>query len=134
DDATQVTYPNVAAGEAPLYSPIHIEEALPFGLASDRPSGLPLAPRRYRMISVPMVLDDPRAAAVLDEYGDYDDHAWRLWRWDGELGTEGDYREFTTREAYFTPGTACCRITRAGATVAVGDARSTDAGTPQCGS
>jgi|GEM_PF-2089632 len=63
---------------------------------------LVLAPSTYRMISVPLVLDDPDAASMLeDDLGPYDPHTWRLFQWRAD-----DYREFPDLKDGFIPGKA----------------------------
>lgn len=73
---------------------------------------------QYKMISVPMTLNNPFPLAVLgDELGDYDPQRWRLFRWYSFLETDGQYRELPDFEEEgegsegFLPGRAFWVIT-----------------------
>ncbi|MFQ5570998.1 MAG: PQQ-binding-like beta-propeller repeat protein [Rhodothermales bacterium] len=88
-------------------------------------------PEVYRMISVPLDLDDPSIAGVLGgAYGDYDPERWRVLRWrpDPARPDTGQYDEYTDGlTATFTPGTAFWLITSGGEGFTVGNGTSVDA-------
>ncbi|MBI4548600.1 MAG: hypothetical protein HY707_11500, partial [Ignavibacteriae bacterium] len=66
---------------------------------------------KYKMISVPVELNDSTISSVLnDDYGTYNSIVWRIFRWE-----KGKYHEYDTINAKFTPGTAFWLITRTGA-------------------
>ncbi|MEZ4700958.1 MAG: PQQ-binding-like beta-propeller repeat protein [Rhodothermales bacterium] len=70
-----------------------------------------LIPRTYKMVAVPLLLDDTSLADVLgDDYGDYDPQAWRLLRWKDDA-----FVEFPTLDDPVRPGEAFFLITRDGA-------------------
>ena len=69
---TTITVPDTESDDFPFQLRIQIPELAAPG---------PFTPNRYRMISVPLDLDNPQAESVLDEYGPYDPMEWRLLRW-----------------------------------------------------
>ncbi|MBM2840810.1 MAG: Choice-of-anchor protein, partial [Bacteroidetes bacterium] len=73
-------------------------------------SSLVLKRRVYKMISIPLELNDPSVGGVLfDDYNPYDRSRWRLFRWEG-----GNYVEHPAISGMFTPGTAFWLITQSG--------------------
>lgn len=69
-----------------------------------------LRPVRLQMVSVPLLLDAPGPAAVLeDDYGPFDPEQWQLHRWRGDLEA---YETFPGVGASFVPGTAFWLVTR----------------------
>ncbi len=82
----------------------------------------------YRLISVPLALDDARAAAVFDEFGEADDEVWRLFELlppgaagdESADGADGQaYREGPDGIS-LTPGKAVWLIARDGGTFDTG--------------
>lgn len=66
----------------------------------------------YRMVSAPMMLDNPSLSAVLtDDYGPYDTLTWKLFNWNPQ--TE-EYVEFPNLTKNFSPGNAFWIIHRTG--------------------
>ncbi|MBI4548141.1 MAG: choice-of-anchor D domain-containing protein, partial [Ignavibacteriae bacterium] len=81
---------------------------------------------KYKMISVPVELYDPRISSVLnDDYGAYNPILWRIFRWE-----KGKYQEYNTINAKFTPGTAFWLITRIGSSYDVENAQSVNSSRP----
>lgn len=83
-------------------------------------------PRSYRMVSVPLELQDPDVASVLlDDYGEADRFSWRLLRWQGDR-----YREYPNLDDDFEPGIAFFLINRMGVAFTVENGRSVDTSEP----
>ncbi|MDX1419384.1 MAG: Ig-like domain-containing protein [Rubricoccaceae bacterium] len=120
DGETTVTFPDVN----PQQAPAHLRVAVPSAM-SEAP---PPPDGTYRMVSVPVDLDDPDpAAAFEDDYGPYDPADWRLLRW--EPGP-GRYAEFPDLGAALTPGTAFWLATRNGSSFDVESGQSVDGSGP----
>lgn len=69
-------------------------------------------PSVYRMVSAPMILNNPSLSAVLtDDFGNYDTLTWRLFNWNPS--TE-QYVEFPNLTKDFSPGNAFWLIHRTG--------------------
>ncbi len=96
DGAETVTVP----AEAPEANPVHVPVRV-----TAQASGVPAAPdASYRMVTVPLVLDDPSPAAVFgDDFGPYVRSEWRLFRW---TPGEDRYAEHPDLGAAMTPGVA----------------------------
>ncbi len=99
----------------------------------DLPVDLDLQPQTYRMVSVPLALENPSILSVLgDDYGAYDRARWRVFRWDQNAGNgAGDYVEHPNTGAQFTPGTSFFLVTNDGAGFNVENGRSVDSSRPQ---
>ena len=83
----------------------------------------------YKMISVPIQLENPGIDAVLlDDYGEYDRALWRLAQY--RLQDTTYYDEYPNIEAEFTPGTALWLIHRAGIDFDVENGLSMDSSQP----
>jgi hypothetical protein len=66
----------------------------------------------YRMVSAPMMLDNPSLSAVLtDDYGPYDTLTWKLFNWNPQTQ---EYIEFPNLTKNFSPGNAFWIIHRTG--------------------
>ncbi len=68
-------------------------------------------PDGYQMVSVPLLLQDPRIESVLSALGPYDPILWRILRWNPQTGV---YDEFPNLPAGFTPCQAYWLITQQG--------------------
>jgi hypothetical protein len=89
---------------------------------------LPLAAKRYQMISMPLALNDPGIDAVLaDDYGKYQafPRQWRLYRWQNN-----DYAEHFDINASFTPGAAFWLVIREAKTFDAENAQSVNSAQP----
>ena len=118
DGMNEYTFP----AENPAQQPMHIQVRVP-----PRIPPVIHEPGQHRMISIPLLLDNPSASSVFeDDYGAYDQEAWRLHRWEPE--TEA-YVEYNGEETLL-PGTAYWLITRDGDAFDVEDALSVPATTP----
>ncbi|RMH97292.1 MAG: choice-of-anchor D domain-containing protein [Calditrichaeota bacterium] len=103
DGRLTVTFPAIDPENHPAVLAVGAEQFSP---------PITLAPRTYRMISIPAELADPTVAALLqDDYGEYDTRRWRLFRWRAGLQA---YAEFPHINEPFTPGRAFWLITRDG--------------------
>ena len=105
--------------QGPLFAlPVRIAGS---GLSSPSLPGSNVA-NGYRMVSVPLDLDDASASTVLDEFGPYDDEEWRFFRLlpPGQQGDEpaadADDQWYKEGPASVTmePGEAFLMITREG--------------------
>ncbi|MCH8123097.1 MAG: T9SS type A sorting domain-containing protein, partial [Bacteroidetes bacterium] len=67
-----LTIPEGGAGD-PFHLRVGVSEAQADGS---------FLPSTYRMVSVPLELENPQIEAVLDDYGPYDPTRWRIFRWD----------------------------------------------------
>lgn len=75
-----VTFPELNAAARPA---VYL---VPFGRVS---SPLTLTPRKFRMVSVPLSLDDPTPSGVFsDDFGNYNPSLWRLFRWNDTANSE----------------------------------------------
>ncbi len=71
-----------------------------------------LKPSVYRMVSAPLILNNPSLASVLiDDYGSYDSLTWRLFSWNPQTA---QYVEFPNLIKDFSPGNAFWLIHRTG--------------------
>ena len=117
DGSQTITFPS----SNPQANPAHLRVTVP----SATTSAPPPPDGTYRMVSVPLALNDASPAAVfVDDYGDYDPEVWRLLRWQPE--TES-YVEFPELGINLTPGTALWLATRVETTFDVEDGQSVDA-------
>ncbi|NOZ61126.1 MAG: T9SS type A sorting domain-containing protein [Calditrichaeota bacterium] len=102
---TTVTYPP----ENPQTNPISLRVRV-----TSQTAKLTLSPLTYRMVSLPLVLDNPEIGSVLtDDYGEPDAKSWRLLRW-VSLGDSGLYLEYPYLQDDFSLGNAFWLITRDG--------------------
>ncbi|MEP0546713.1 MAG: Ig-like domain-containing protein [Rhodothermales bacterium] len=94
DGETTVTFPELDPELNPLHLRVRVaQEVSDVVLPSDA---------EYRMVSVPLVLDDPSPLAVFgDDYGDYGPTSWRLLR---HLPLGMAYSEFPTLNSAVVPG------------------------------
>ena len=107
---------------APAQDPQHLRVAIP-----QRQADGPFLAGEYRMVSLPLVPDDPAPLDVLgDDFGPYDRSVWRLFRWDPAREV---YDEFPDVPA-LVPGRAVWLISRGGGAFDVEDALSADASGP----
>ena len=120
DGAETVTVP----AEAPEANPVHVPVRV-----TAQASGVPAAPdASYRMVTVPLVLDDPSPAAVFgDDFGPYVRSEWRLFRW---TPGEDRYAEHPDLGAAMTPGVAVWLASHAEAPFDVDGGASVDASGP----
>ncbi|GMQ81594.1 MAG: hypothetical protein BMS9Abin05_1026 [Rhodothermia bacterium] len=110
-----ITLPVELPQTNPIFLPVRVEQAAP-------PPEFVLQPLLYRMISVPINLDNPGLTDVLaDDYGPYNTRRWRLFRWEN-----GDYIEFPDIDATFTQGAGFWLVTSDGALFDVDGGRSVD--------
>lgn len=103
DGRTTVTFPPIDPINNPGFLPVRIDSMV---------APIELQPETYRMISVPLVLEDPSIDAVLvDDYGRYANfpRRWRLFRWRNLR-----YREYMGTGDDFSAGTAFWLVTRDG--------------------
>lgn len=117
DGANVATLPVSDPAGQPLFLPTRIDqlEAL-----------VSLQSWTYRMITVPLELDDPAIAAVLaDDYGPYNTRRWRLFHWDDD-----DYIEYPTYQAALTAGESVWLITNDGAPFDVENGQSANPSDP----
>lgn len=71
-----------------------------------------LIPEVYRMISIPIALDDPSVAAQFtDDYGPLDPDIWRMSRWSPATET---YQEYTSSASFQNEGIAAWLVTSTG--------------------
>lgn len=85
-------------------------------------------PDTYRMLSVPVALDERTVFEVLEgAYGSYDPQEWKVARW---APSESAYR-FGSEINSLRAGEAVWLITAGGDSLTVNDVRSTDASSPQ---
>ena len=68
----------------------------------------------YQMFTVPLAINSPQLDSVFqDDYGPYDPAAWRIFRWDPELG---EYTEHNSISGGVVPGSAFWLINKDGKT------------------
>jgi len=107
DGIRAVTYPPVN----PQANPAHVQVAVASQVYPLRLSGL-----TYKMVSVPIYLENPEICKVLcDDYQAYDIQQWRLLQWQSQTDSTG-YFEYPKITAGFTPGQAFWLVTRSGKT------------------
>lgn len=94
------TYPSDQPQSHPATLRVRVPQADPGGA---------FLPRRYRMVSIPLELDDPALSAVFAGYGPYQPDQWRLLRWNGQ-----EYVEGPALNPPATPGRAYFLITQWG--------------------
>ena len=101
DGETAVTFPT----ESPELNPLRLrvgvaQQASAVAIPADASSV-----NSYRMVSVPLVLDDPSPLAVFrDDFGDYGPTSWRLLRYRPLTVSTGSYAEFPELGADIVPG------------------------------
>lgn len=94
-------YPANTPSQRPAVQPVRVASAGP---------PYALTPRSYKMITVPLLLDDTTIEDVLvDDYEPYDPLVWRLLRWKGD-----DFVEYPTLNDAVRPGEAFFLVTRDG--------------------
>ena len=104
DGENVVTYPENDPQNNPAAIQVKIDQ---------QQNPLSFSPLIYKMISVPIELDNPEIFNVLgDDYGDYNIKYWRLLRW--QEGDSSYYVEYPNIEVSFIPGNAFWLITRQG--------------------
>ena len=117
DGVHRSTYPARDPEEHPQSIPIRVS-------GQSNPNVQPAGSEQtaYRMISVPMVLDDPLPSAVFpDDLGPYDSAQWRLFRY-----TQGRWYEFPNITEALIPGRAFWLIVKdSGARIDAGSGAST---------
>ncbi len=111
------TYPPVSPDSVPIIIRVHVSTAAAGGI---------IQPQIYKMISVPMELNDPTITGVLDDdYGSYDSTRWRIFRWQ-----DSSYAEYNSIVATILPGNAFWLITRNGQQFTVQDGQSVNSVRP----
>lgn len=101
----------------PYFLPVHVPEIV---------SPVESTPWVYKMISVPMHLEQDDINAVLeDDLGPYDSRKWRLFRWENN-----DYVEYPNINGEFEPGLSFWLVTNDGAGFDIEDARTVDTTQP----
>ncbi|MEM8485008.1 MAG: choice-of-anchor D domain-containing protein [Bacteroidota bacterium] len=89
---------------------------------------LALSAEKNRMVSIPLLLDEPQLKEILeDDYGEYNNRAWRLHRWNTETNLYDEYDELALATA---PGQAFWLVTREGMPFDFGSGFSVPANTP----
>ncbi|MBN2000647.1 choice-of-anchor D domain-containing protein, partial [candidate division KSB1 bacterium] len=122
DGLRPVYFPNENAVENPAVVQVSVEKAVP-------PNTVRFVEAGYKMISVPLKIQDPFIPAVFeDDYGEYDRQIWRLLRYSS--GNGGFFIEYPNIQAHVDPGIAFWLITRDGKRFDVSNARSTDTSKP----
>ncbi|MBN2011655.1 VCBS repeat-containing protein [candidate division KSB1 bacterium] len=87
----------------PGYIPVKIDDENHQGIANDSPQPFGSDQKAFRMISFPLVMDDPSPHAVLeDDLGPYDRKKWRLFYFNSQANS---YNEFPST-GDFKPGKA----------------------------
>lgn len=110
------TFPSINPQNNPLILRVSVAE---------RVAPLVLSPRVHHMISVPLDLGNNDFFAMLqDDYGDYDDSEWRLFRYQN-----GSYQEYPDIPGGFMPGESYWLVTKSGATFDISDGLSTSSET-----
>ncbi|MEP0545293.1 MAG: Ig-like domain-containing protein [Rhodothermales bacterium] len=98
--ARTITFP----ADEPETNPLRVRVGVAQQASSVMLPGDASAVTAYRMVSVPLVLDDPSPLAVFgDDYGDYGPTSWRLLRY---LPLAERYAEFPDLNAAVVPGAA----------------------------
>ncbi|MDW7681801.1 MAG: hypothetical protein SCK70_14660, partial [bacterium] len=107
DGATVVTYPELNPDTNPASIRVAVQR---------QQAPLQLSPLKYKMISVPLYLEDPSILGVLgDDYGEYDIKQWRVFRYQTHEDSTGFF-EFPAIDSMLTPGNSFWLVTRSGAT------------------
>lgn len=118
-------------GSEKLYFPATNPQNNPAALQVSIPQHTPALDLQggiYRMVSVPMVLEDPSIGSVLgDDYHEYDKQLWRLFRWSPK---DTVYVEYPMLRSSFAPGSAFWLVTRWGENFDVENGFSIDASKP----
>ena len=119
DGTTTFAYPTGAPEAEPLHVRVAVDRAqAPVAFPDD---GL-------RMVSVPLVLNDPAPRSVFaDDFGSYDPAVWRLFRW--QPGDER-YAEYPSVASDLAPGVGVWLAARAEAAFDVEDGQSVTASGP----
>ncbi|MDZ7265107.1 MAG: choice-of-anchor D domain-containing protein, partial [candidate division KSB1 bacterium] len=119
DGQNVVTYPPVDAQNHPAVIRVAVEQML---------APMTLPPVRYKMISIPLELQQPDLLRVLaDDYGPHDVKKWRLLRW---RQVDSSYVEFPLLQDRFEAGRAFWLITRDGHPFDVENGLSIDSSLP----
>jgi len=115
---TTITYPAVNPTTAPAVFTVRAQKVVP---------PTPPVAGKYRMISSPMVLDNPFVISQLgDDYGVYNPASWRVFRW-----AKSGYRELVPNVTMtLEPGTAVWAVTAAGTPFTLKRASSTPSNQP----
>jgi hypothetical protein len=112
-----ITFPARDPESNPLQLRVEVPEAT---------ADVEMMPESYRMVSVPLEVEESTLSRLLeDDYGSYNPHEWRLFRWQ-----VGSYVEFPELEGTVSPGMAFWLIDRRGTSFDVEEARSVDASEP----
>lgn len=114
-----LTFPAANPETTPVFLPV---------TATQVPAQVRLQPGIFRMVSAPLLLEQPSVDDVLgDDYGAYDQvpRSWRVFRWQN-----GEYAEYQQIDAVFSPGVAFWLITRSGQPFVVDNAISVAATQP----
>lgn len=107
----------------PALNPFHLQVQ---SGAIQSPAMLPA--EKNQMISIPLLLDAPMLADILeDDYGGYNNRAWRLHSWNPATGA---YEEYDEQDFASAPGKAFWLVTREGTPFDVGSGRSVPASEP----
>jgi len=105
--STTTTYPAMNAASIPAVIQVYASHYTP---------PMSLAPLRYRMVSVPGILDHPSVLLTfIDDYGTYDNTQWRLTYYDA--AAEKGFAEYsfkTQNQFEVNPGKVFWLITRSG--------------------
>ncbi len=118
DGLTTVTFPEVQPAQQPEHLRVRV---------ANRTTTVIPAARAYRMISVPLNLDDKGLAALLeDDFGPYDPARWRLLRWNTGRDRYDEYPALPE----IRPGMAFWLITEDGAAFDAEAGASVDASAP----
>ena len=105
DGTNEVTYPPVN----PQTNPVKVQTAV-----TKQEAPLRLSGSTYKMVSVPINLENPEICNVLcDDYENHDIKYWRILRWQ-TFGDSTGYFEYPYIQAAFTPGNSFWLITRSG--------------------
>lgn len=110
------TFPSVNPETNPATLRVRVPGADPAGA---------FLPRRYRMVSVPLDLEDAALETVFADYGPYQQDQWRLLRWTGNA-----YAELPDLTVRATPGTAFFLITQWGTSFRTGEGVSVNTNGP----
>ena len=97
---------SIPAVSEPSLFPVHLPVSVPFLEAQGA-----FIPDEYHMVSVPLLLQDPRIESVLKAFGTYDPVRWRILHWNPQTAV---YDEFPNLPAGFAPCQAYWLITQQG--------------------
>ncbi len=119
NNANTLTIPTLDAALNPFH--LRVQTA-----AQEVPLALPA--EKNRMVSIPLLLDEPQLKDILeDDYGEYNNRAWRLHQWNAASEV---YEEYDEQELVTTPGRAFWLVTREGTPFDFGGGFSVPANTP----